>query len=135
MLENQDKLAQFNYIKKNINKLCHDQCFKQIVSPLSKDLTYYLDNKCAKICYEKYLKVADLVLKESIILGKESKSEVIHKLYKPNRDFYREKLIFPEGGVKRRQPFFFFGNKFYNKSVPHFIDKGLNEFIPEEHNR
>lgn len=127
MISKEDKLNQFIHIKKNINNLCFNNCYETNFNNNKQNVKLFdLNNRCSKICYEKYLKVADIVLKETIKKGKDTKSEIISKLYNPNRDFYEEKLIFPDSGIKiftKMRPFLY-----YNNNYPIYLRKGVNEF-------
>ncbi len=124
MFDDRDIKNQFTNIVKSINKVCFNKCFN--------NKEFILDNTCAKICYEKYIKSINIIHNESINIGKVTQSEVITKVMKPNRDLFEEKLIFPYGGTYIAHPLLL--SKMIDTAVV-YCSKGYNEFLSDNLNR
>lgn len=117
MINSSDLSSHMRNVVKSINKVCHNDCFD------SNRMT--LDNSCAKICYEKYVKTANIVEKETLSIGTKTYSEIINKVYNPHFTVFEDEIIFPKGGRKIMLPFFL---SRYNDGAIDYSAQGYNEF-------
>lgn len=123
MNNSEDIKNQFSNAVKIINKTCFNSCFNTN--------SFRLDNTCAKVCYEKFIKTINIVHSSTVNISRSTNSEIIDKVVKPDINVFEEYLIFPMGGTYSFHPLLL------TKHIDDFVyyHHGMNEFLPDTINR